>query len=124
MEYSLVEPIANSSILSLAKNSASSLYIRSITVALYTLLKSRSIFEAQVAGFPASQIASLIPTTAPAKGPAVPSLILASIRSALSNAPSISRWVTALISVLFFSMVDRCSATKSRIRSSPLAMRF
>ena len=95
-----------------------------MTVALYTLLKSRSIFEAQVAGFPASQIASFIPTTTPANGPAVPSLILASIRFAISIALSMSRWVTALIAALFFSMVDKCSANKSRSRSSPLAIRF
>src|SRR5512138_2234856 len=59
-EFSVLEPIANSSRLVLPRITASAAASRSMTWASYGLLKFTRIFEAQVVGAPCRQMLSLI----------------------------------------------------------------
>src|ERR1700730_10294829 len=73
-EFSVEEPIANSSMLARPNGIAPACFSRLITVASYGATQPSRIFDAQPHGCPATLITSLIATGTPAKGKLISAL--------------------------------------------------
>src|SRR5512147_1616223 len=71
-EFSVLEPIANSSVLVLPRNTAPNARSRATAVASYGGTKPRKILLPAVAGIPAKQITSLIANGTPSSGVSSP----------------------------------------------------
>ena len=119
-EFSVDEPIANSSQLVLPTTTPPAAWMRSTVVAVYGGSHPARIREPQVVATPRVQSVSLIATGTPARGPgSSPRATVASTASAASRARSATTARKAWSSPSRPSMAARCSSTTSRADRCP-----
>jgi hypothetical protein len=119
-EFSVEDPIANSSRLVLPIRIAPAASSRSTTVAVNGGAHPSRIRDEQVVGMPRVQRLSLIASGTPASGPASPPrATFASTATAQRNASSRMTWLNAWIATSRSSMRSRHSWTRSTARRVP-----
>ena len=106
-EFSVEDPMANSSMLSFPKNTAPSSFSRATTVASYGGTKCSRILEAQVVGMPSVQRTSFRPMGMPVRGRWSPEAILLSASSA-----AFSAW--SAVTVMYAFTLGSTASIRSR----------
>ncbi len=113
-EYSVEEPMANSSMFVLPRIGIFAALMRSTMVASYGGIQPSRILEAAVVGMPLVTTTSLMAIGTPASGPSFsPRAIAASTSAAVARAPSRSTWRKALTVPSIASMRSRWASVIS-----------
>ena len=121
-EFSVLEPIANSSRFVLPTNTAPAAKSLSTTVALYGGFQPSRIFDEHVVGMPRVHMLSLSAMGTPASGPTFsPRAMRASRSAARSRASALVTKLKACTSSSRWLMRCRCSSTTDAADCAPLA---